>query len=79
MMPRAAIARKPPLVRLRAVLNRLEAQAIRAGQHPVLIHEGLGALDELVARLDALEDKRDWDEWERYICGWRRKVDSHGR
>lgn len=41
------VKRVEPLEVLRVVLERLERQAIKAGSHPVLIHEGLEALDRL--------------------------------
>lgn len=41
------LRKRDPISTLRYVLETLEKQAVKAGSHPVLIHEGLEALDRL--------------------------------
>ena len=56
-MSEVILRRRDPLDVIRYVLQKLEKQAIAAGSHPVLIHEGLEAEEKVRAEVERLRAK----------------------
>lgn len=50
------VSRGEPLLVVRTCLERLERAAIKAGDHPIVIHCGLEALERVDARIKELEE-----------------------